>query len=188
MSINTGQLAPTFETQTYDGAPISLEQYRGKKVWLGFYRYAGCPLCNLRISEMVDRAAEFERDGIQVICVFHSPADRIAGGVGKQSAPFPIIADPTMSLYQTYGVSRSLAGMFYPRVMLRSVTAVFRGFFSLRMDGPIDMVPADFLVDPEGMVYQAYYGKAVSDHIPFADIATFGKDLCLDMPAAPPAV
>ena len=55
------------------------------------------------------------------------------------------------------------------------------------MDGPKAMVPADFLVDPEGVVWKAYYGTAVSDHIPFEDVSAFAADLCLDMPEAPAA-
>ena len=39
------------------------------------------------------------------------------------------------------------------------------------------------LVDPEGLVWRAYYGDAISDHIPFSDVVDFAKDLCLDMPA-----
>ena len=182
MTIESGQLAPTFEAETYKGEHIKLDQYRGQKVWLGFYRWASCPLCNLRISEVIERHERFQEAGIQLIGVFQSPAENIEKGVGKQGLPFPVIPDPELELYDTYGVRPRVAGLFYPRVFGRAFRAVMGGFFSLKMEGPKAMVPADFLVDPEGLVWRSYYGRAVSDHIPFEQVDEFGADLCLDMP------
>ncbi len=182
MGIHAGQLAPTFQATTYDGQPIDLEAYRGKKVWLGFYRWASCPLCNMRIIEVIERYKEFEDAGIQMLAVFQSPPENIAKHVGRKNPPFPLIADPDLTLYDTYGVRPSWKGMFYPRVFMRAIQATFAGQLSLKIDGPKAMVPADFLLDPEGLVWRSYYGQAISDHIPFGDVREFGKDLCLDMP------
>lgn len=186
-TIQAGQLAPTFKVSTYEGEDLDLEALRGQKVWLGFYRFASCPLCNLRINEMIDRYPQFEKDGIQVVGVFHSPAENIAKYVGKQGVPFPLVPDPELELYETYGVHARLGGMLYPRVFARAIRATLKGFFARRIDGPLSMVPADFLIDPEGLVWKAYYGSAVSDHIPFEDVTAFAADLCLDMPEAPAA-
>jgi len=180
--IQTGQLAPAFNGKTFRGEPIDLASYRGKKVWLGFYRWASCPLCNLRISEVIQQAKEFEEAGIQLIAVFHSPPENIASFVGTQNPPFPIVADPTLELYQRYGVAPRIFGLLHLRVFWRAFRGLFAGFIPWKIDTPVHMVPADFLVDPEGLIYQAYYGDAVSDHIPFDDVRTFGADLCLDMP------
>ena len=87
-----------------------------------------------------------------------------------------------MLLYEEYGVQVSWWGAFYPRVVARAILGVLNGFLSLNINGPIARIPADFLVDPEGLVWRAYYGQAISDHIPFEDITEFGADLCLDMP------
>lgn len=187
MIIAAGQQAPTFEARTHEGEPISLEQFKGKKVWLAFYRYASCPLCNLRVSEIIKDYAAVENAGIQKVAVFQSPTGSIDIGVGSQHPPFPIIADPNLELYAQYGVTARYTGMFYPRVMLRAVKAMAAGLFSLRMEGPIATVPADFFIDPEGLVWDAYYGKAVSDHVSMDRVRAFGEDLCLDMPAAPAA-
>ena len=182
MTVNAGQIAPDFRGKTYTGDPIDLSQMRGTKVWLAFHRWAHCPLCNLRIKEVIDRYAEIEKKGIRLVAVFQSTPERIADGVGRQKPPFPIVSDPELSLYDAYGVRPSVAGMFYLRVFGRAIRAMREGFFSLKMEGPKAMIPADFLVDPEGVVWKAYYGSAVSDHIPFEDIDAFGEDLCLDMP------
>ena len=189
MTIETGQLAPPFTAETWRDGPFDLEAYRGEKLWLGFYRWASCPLCSLRLHEVIQRYDDIRRAGVRHVAVFQSPADRIELGVGTQDPPFPIIPDPELEHYEAYGVHARFAAMFYPRVMLRAMRSIAEGFFSLRMDGPKAMVPADFLIDPEGLVWRAYYGDAISDHVPFEVVEEFAADLCLDMPesAASPA-
>lgn len=183
MPIASGAFAPTFTARTHTGDAIDLSSYRGQKVWLGFYRWAACPLCNLRIREVIERYPEFDDAGIKVLAVFQSPPETIAQYVGAQNPPFPLIADPNLALYEQYGVHSSVLGMFYPRVFLRAFQAMMGGLLNLHLgDGPRARVPADFLVDPEGLVWRAYYGTAISDHIPFDDVRSFATDLCLDMP------
>lgn len=182
MPITDGQLAPGFVGTTHTGDTIDLDAFRGQKVWLGFYRWASCPLCNLRIKELIARHDRFASAGIQHIAVFQSPPERIAQYVGAQKPPFPLISDPELRLYEQYGVHANWLGMFYPRVFVRAFQAMMAGLLSIRTDGPKAMVPADFLVDPEGLVWRAYYGAAISDHIPFEDVDAFGLDRCLDMP------
>lgn len=182
MTVQTGQLVPAFSGTSFKGEPIDLEAYRGRKVWVGFYRWASCPLCNLRMKELLAIHDRFAAQGIQHIAVFQSPPETIATYVGAQDPPFPLIADPDLVLYDRFGVRPSWRAMFYPRVIWRAIQATFAGLLSLKIDGPKAMVPADFLIDPEGLVYQAYYGEAISDHIPFEDVDAFAADDCLDMP------
>ncbi len=184
-SITAGQLAPSFNAVTFKGEPINLEDFRGQKVWLAFHRWASCPLCNLRIKEVRARYKEFQDQGILMITVFQSPPENIANYVGKDDPPFAIITDPDLLLYDIYGVRPNWFGLFYPRLFLRAIRGALAGYLSLTIDGPLAMIPADFLIDPEGLVWKAYYGQAASDHIDFDDVVAFGNDRCLDMPDNP---
>ena len=179
MKISRGQVAPTFVGSTSTGEPLSLEDFRGQKVWLGFYRWSSCPLCNLRISEVITRYQEFEDAGIQLIAVFQSPAENVSKYVGQQQPPFPIVADPEQHLYKAYGVEMSVAAGLHPRVFTRTVQAAIRGFIRLNYDPPLFRIPAHFLVDPNGVVWKAYYGETITDHIPFEHVTEFGNDLGL---------
>lgn len=184
MRIATGQLAPTFSATTFKGEAVTVEQFRGKKLWIAFHRWASCPLCNMRIREVIERYDEIEAQGIQLVAVFQSPPETIAKYVGAQDPPFPLISDPDMKLYAQYGVDVSWSGLFYPRVIVRAIQATLAGLLSVKIDGPIARIPADFLLDPEGLVWKAYYGDAVSDHIPFEDVDAFAADRCLELPDA----
>lgn len=45
--------APEFVARDFLGAPVDLQPLRGHKVMLSFYRYASCPLCNLRMRDLI---------------------------------------------------------------------------------------------------------------------------------------
>lgn len=182
MKPGIGELAPAFEISTYQGESIRLDAYRGEKVWLAFFRWASCPLCNMRIKELLRDYEQIEAMGVKLLAVFQSPPEKIARYVATQNPPFPLIADPEMRLYEAYGVDMRWTGLFYPRVVWRTLQATANGLLSLDLgDWPLARVPSDLLIDPEGLIYDRYDGVAISDHIPLDRVARFSDDLCLDM-------
>ncbi|MFC1890661.1 peroxiredoxin-like family protein, partial [Thermodesulfobacteriota bacterium] len=151
--------------------PVSLEDYRGKRLMLSFYRYASCPLCNLRIHELIKNHDPLKDRGLSMLAVFQSPAESILEYVGRQDIPFPVIPDPDRSLYHAYGVESSWGAFLKAAARLPEMIAATRaGFRPGRMEGETAMVPADFLVGPDLVVEKAYYGKDIGDHIPIADV------------------
>jgi thioredoxin-dependent peroxiredoxin len=88
--------------------------------------------------------------------------------VGKQRPPFPIIPDPGHVIYRRYGVETSLHGFLLGLTlrMGKALKAIGKGFLPGRMEGSITLVPADFLIGPDGTILVAYYGKDISDHLP----------------------
>lgn len=148
------------------GAPVDLHPLRGHKVMLSFYRYASCPLCNLRMRDLIRGYDAWAEQGLRMIAVFQSPASSIATHVGRQDAPFPIVADPTMELYRRYHVEQRWTAMFKPSVFMTAVRAMKAGMRPGRMEGPANRVPADFLIREDGVIEVAYYGADVGDHLP----------------------
>ena len=114
MAIAAGQLAPDFSGTTWKGEDIDIEAFRGKKVWLAFHRYASCPLCNLRIKEVIQRHKEFEDAGIQVIAVFQSSPETIAKHVGRQNPPFPLVLRPRAAALRAVPGREELVGRALP--------------------------------------------------------------------------
>ncbi len=47
MRLGEGQKATDFKAKDIFDDKITLENYKGKKLLLSFYRYASCQLCNL---------------------------------------------------------------------------------------------------------------------------------------------
>ncbi|MBU1307608.1 MAG: redoxin domain-containing protein [Alphaproteobacteria bacterium] len=172
--LTEGQLAPDLETVDLFGAPVSLTALRGRKVLLSFYRYASCPLCNLRVHNMIGRHAAWSAQGLDVLAVFQSSAADIGKHVGRQDAPFPIVPDGSMRHYKRYGVETSWLGFLKaglrPDILMK---AFAQGYLPAMFNGPLNRVPADFLIDENGRLVRCYYGADVGDHLPFDDIDAF---------------
>ncbi|MHC4164861.1 MAG: redoxin domain-containing protein [Planctomycetota bacterium] len=120
--VSVGDRAPFFLATTWLGEEIELESYRGRRLWLAFFRFASCPLANLRIHE-ISKRHDLSADGLRIIAVFPSSRERIAAHVGKQNPPFPLVSDPREELYMLYGLRASVAGLIGRDVGLRTVQA-----------------------------------------------------------------
>ena len=110
MRIQAGQPAKKFEVEDIFGNKISLNDFKDKKLLLAFFRYASCPLCNLRVHQLIKHYPTFENKGLHLLAFFQSPVESIRKYVGKQDAPFSIIADPNHDVYRQYGVEKSWTG------------------------------------------------------------------------------
>lgn len=170
MRLHSDCVAPALAGFDFLGAPIDLHAYRDRRVLLSFYRYASCPVCNLRVREIIRAYPRLVEQGLEVIAVFQSPPESIAQHVGRQDAPFPIVADPSMTFYKRFGVENSWMGFFSVAVLAAGFKALARGFLPGRVDGRIDRVPADFLIDETGRIAVAHYGKNIDDHLPLVDV------------------
>lgn len=170
MRLRPGTVAPTFATTDFLGTPVDLAALRGRPVMLSFYRYAACPLCNLRVHELIGAHDRLGEMGLAMVAVFQSPAERIAEQVGRQDAPFPIVADPSMALYRDYGAETRWGGLASAAVARSGLAAMRSGFRPGRTDGPVQRVPADFLIDRDGSIAVAHYGRDIGDHLPIDEI------------------
>lgn len=174
MRLEAGQPAMDFEVDDIHGDRVALRDYAGKKLMLSFYRYASCPLCNLRISELIQLYPSFHEKGLSMVAFWQSPRESILQHVGKQDVPFPIIPDPERKVYQLYGVESSWMGYMRGGLRMSSLYAAFRkGFLPGKAEGETALLPADFLVGPDLTIQTAYYGKDIGDHLPIGEIERF---------------
>lgn len=171
--LKKGSLAPSFNGTLWNGESFDSATLRGVKIWLAFFRYASCPLCNLRVHEMIKNYDNFQKLGISIVAVFQSSPESIADSVGKQKPPFPLIADPHESLYNLYGVGASHSGFAHPGNLPKFAKAMKAGFMPGRVEGTLTRMPADFLIDRNGMIALAYSGGKIADHIPFDEVQKF---------------
>ncbi len=178
MRLKTGEKVPLFETKTINGESVNIEQFRGKKVLISFYRYAACPLCNLRVHHFVQNYDRLHEAGLHVIAFFESPAASIRKYMGKHDVPFPIIPDPQRQIYKQFGVESSV-GRFFKSFVTKAaalINAMARGYIPGIPENDIAMLPADFLIGPDLTIVAAYYGDDIGDHMPFEQIETFLKE------------
>jgi thioredoxin-dependent peroxiredoxin len=178
MQIQTGETAPSFVTQDVFGNELALANYRGKKLWLHFFRNSACAICNLRVHELSQLYPTWSKEGLQIIAVFESPLENIRRYVGRQDLPFPLVADPQGELYKLYGVEvsaekveQTMAMSETPQVIAEAQAA---GFALTKEEGSnFNRIPAEFLIAPNLTVYRAHYGVYIYDHLPFEAVDEF---------------
>lgn len=175
--LSEGTSAPEFEAESLEAGRVRLSALRGKPVWLAFFRFASCPLCNYRVHDMIARWSTFEGRTFHMLAVFQSPASRLRDFVAQQEPPFTLIADPHMELYELYGVETSVLGAMKPNVIATAARAAITPGVKVfgAPDGPATRLPGDYLIDRGGVIRVAYRGKDIADHVPLEDADRFLK-------------
>lgn len=175
--INTGDKAIAIRLPVIDGTTFDPLSVKGKPYMLSFYRFAACPFCNLRIHELVKRFDELGSD-FTLLAVFDSPLDNLIHHSQKHQAPFPIMADESGQYYRKYAIEHSIYGMFKGMLMRAPnlIYAMLKGYLPTTFQGSLTTMPADFLIDGNGIIAHAYYGKDEGDHLPFEQIKRFSVE------------
>ncbi|MEK7356983.1 MAG: redoxin domain-containing protein [Bdellovibrionota bacterium] len=172
--LQRGDWAPPFKTTDIQGREVDFSSFADWGIWLAFYRYASCPMCNQHFDDVMGRQAELFENRVTFISVFESEPKNFPKNILSRSFPnLTIIADPEHSLYTLYGVERSWGKLFTPQSAIERVRAGLAGYMEGKIDGPLDRIPAHFLILPQGIIHQARYGKTAADHIKWRDLEDF---------------
>jgi peroxiredoxin len=175
MTLQVGQPVPEFTATDIFGSPVSPSDYRGRKLMIAFFRFAACPYCNLRVHELTAKQSAY-RDRLNILTVFQSPAETLQRHTVMRRLPFTQIADPDMRLFGLFDGELSWAKFISGHVfhVPQWFQGVGKGAFSAgARTGDLRLVPADFLIDEEGIVQRAHYGRDVTDHMPLREISAW---------------
>jgi peroxiredoxin Q/BCP len=183
MRLAIGSKAPNITAQALGGRQVDLAALRGQTVLLKFYRFATCPVCNLHMHRFISQYSKLQELGLTTVVLYHSPAAKLAE-MNVELPPFDLVPDPEKRIFRAYGVERGLAGMFSPTVMLEYYRALRAGFppGMLTADGSITGNPADFIIDGEGRIAYAHYGRHYADSLDAAQVL----ELCRSQVFVPP--
>jgi thioredoxin-dependent peroxiredoxin len=176
MRLKVGESVKNLVLPAIDGSTFDTSSLNGKPYMLSFYRFASCPFCNLRIHQLVKRYNEFDND-FSLVAIFDSPLDNLLRHTEKHKAPFPILADEHNKYYKEYGIEHSVTGML-KGMFFRMPTlfkSMFMGNVPLIFKGSMITMPADFLIDRDGIIQTAYYGKDEGDHLPIEHVMDFSQ-------------
>ena len=124
---------------TLDGAPISLDELRGKVVWVDFWA-SWCPPCRAETPVLRELYARHRDDGLEVIgvSVQESSADDVRRYVDAYGIGYPIVADLTGSIFRAWRVY----GLPTQFILDRD------GLIRAVVQGPVDAATAESLIAP----------------------------------------
>ncbi len=173
MKIKTTQAAPSFAATDLNGQLIQLKDYRGKKVILTFYRNVGCPVCNFRFHELQADSAYFKAHNTVILAVYESTAANLKMYTEGEHFYATLIPNPTQDLYRLYDVEKSTGKLFkgmFKGAMKKMKPGKKMFKQKIKQDGSMSRIGADFVIDENGIVKEAYYGRHLGDHIPLHEL------------------
>ena len=91
MKINIGDILEEITLPNINGSNFSLSSLKGKRVLLTFYRFARCPMCNLRINEILKRYDELGKN-FTMVGIFDSKINNLRQAMNRHDIPFTILA------------------------------------------------------------------------------------------------
>lgn len=163
--LTPGMTAPNFTYDTISKHSLDFHKTTGrKKSVIFFLRYAGCPICQMKIGDLLKNHKEFRAAGLQVYVVLQSTPASIKEGLAKLKVPFTIVCDPEEKVFALYSVAPgNLFGYLTPSVIMKAMKASRAGFKHGKKEGKEMQLPAVFIVNGDGKIAYAYYGKNIGD-------------------------
>ena len=181
MKLQSDLLAPVFNLKDIYGRMIDLSQYKDKKIFIGFFRHAGCPFCNLRVHALTKIHSELKAKGLEMIFFFESKENVLLRSTfHKEVSPIPLISDPEKKVYDAYGLESS--GL---KSAISHITSFVQTAFKASSAGvPIHMMsdgesiktmPAEFLIDKGLVIKEVHYSERLDDRMNIDRIRAFAN-------------
>lgn len=117
--LKEGTKAPDFMLPDQDGVMHSLEEYRGKKVLLYFYRKDNTAGCTKQACGYSRLKPQFEEKGVQIIGISKDSVASHRKFQEKQELSITLLSDPELAAIQAYDVwhEKKMAGRTYMGVV-----------------------------------------------------------------------
>ena len=139
-----GDPAPDFSLLDADEKPVSLSDYRGRRVVVYFYPAASTPGCTKQACDFRDGLADFNDAGFAVLGISPDKPAKLAKFRDKEGLTFPLLSDPDRTVLTAWGAfgEKQMYG--------KTVTGVIR---------------STFVIDAEGNIEEAQYNVRATGHV-----------------------
>jgi len=101
--LKPGDPAPEFSGKTTDGKPVSLKDYRGRKLVMYFYPMDDTPGCTKQACSLRDHNAEIAAKGAAILGVSTQGEESHRKFTEKFRLNFPLLADTEGAVGRAYG-------------------------------------------------------------------------------------
>lgn len=141
--LNTGDRAPDFTLPDQDGNPVSLGDFKGKRVVLYFYPRDNTPGCTKEACSFRDSYSDFMAQNTVVLGVSADSAKSHQNFIQKFNLNFPLLSDTDHSVATAYGAWGEKK---------RSGKTV------------MGMIRKTFVIDPDGRIEHAFHKVKADGH------------------------
>src|SRR3954462_2658506 len=143
--LTAGDTAPDFTLPDADGKPVSLADYRGRRVVVYFYPAAGTPGCTKQACDFRDSLAELNGAGLDVLGISPDKPAKLAKFRDKEGLTFPLLSDPerrTLTADGGYGgktmYGKKVTGVIRSTVVVDENGKVEAAFYNVKAKGHVD--------------------------------------------------
>lgn len=143
VNLKEGDQAPAFQAKNQEGKPISLNDFKGKKVVLYFYPKDNTPGCTAEACNLRDNYDDFLKKGFEVIGVSADSEKSHKNFISKHNLPFNLISDPEKEVIQKFGAwgEKKMYGKTYKGIIRKT-----------------------FIIDEEGKIAKVFEKVKTKDH------------------------
>lgn len=142
--LQAGDPAPEFTLPDADGKPVSLLDFRGRRVIVYFYPAAMTPGCTTQACDFRDSLALLDGAGVTVLGVSPDPVPKLAQFRDQEALTFPLLSDVDKSVLNAYGAYGEKHN--YGKTV-------------------IGVIRSTFVISPDGVVEQALYNVKATGHV-----------------------
>ncbi|CAH0208290.1 MULTISPECIES: thioredoxin-dependent thiol peroxidase [unclassified Microbacterium] len=143
-TLEAGQAAPDFTLLDQDEHPVSLSDFRGRRVIVYFYPAAQTPGCTTQACDFRDSLASLQGAGYTVLGVSRDTPEKLRSFRDSDGLTFPLLSDPDHAVHEAYGAWGEKQNYG------KTITGVLR---------------STFVVDEEGRIVEAQYNVKATGHV-----------------------
>ncbi|OOF41280.1 thioredoxin-dependent thiol peroxidase [Rodentibacter mrazii] len=103
-TLQVGETAPQFTLNNQADMPVSLVEFKGKKVLIYFYPKAFTPGCTTQACGLRDAKNELEKLGVVILGISPDSPKKLAQFVEKKALNFTLLSDETHQVAEQFGV------------------------------------------------------------------------------------
>ncbi|AWL11866.1 Peroxiredoxin [Saliniradius amylolyticus] len=103
-TLEAGQAAPSFTLPNQDGADVSLNDFKGKKVLVYFYPKAMTPGCTVQAQNLRDSKKDLDKHNVEVLGISIDPVKRLPKFIEKENLNFTLLSDEDHQVAEQFGV------------------------------------------------------------------------------------
>lgn len=185
--IVAGQPAPVFEAYDVLKNKVSLQQFKGRKVYLAFLRNTDCPICNYHVYRLVKLSKQWKENCMEVFIFYETKSSEIRkdsfySEVVLGDTSLRLISDSNRITYSLYHVELNAEKATMEAMEKNGRLPIIAearkvGFHGdgIQPDTHVEAVPAGFLLDENHIVRRAHYGEDAGDPMPLEWIDAFAK-------------
>ncbi len=148
-NLDVGSSAPAFSLPGHDGAPVTLESFKGKALVLYFYPKDDTPGCTAEAIAFNGKATAFAEAGAAILGVSPDPVKSHEKFRAKHDLAIPLASDEEKEMLGAYGVwvEKSMYGKKYmgverTTVLIDEAGKVAKIWPKVKVPGHVDEVLA----------------------------------------------